>query len=490
MGINLNLAELDIRDKRLGAIISYNGSAQDIYEKSLDRSIKPQERSFSQCGACSSSCAFGIVSNIIGSVVINHAPIGCASDFATAQNNIRRGSALRGIDIGNFKAISTNLEEKDTIYGGSGKLREAVLLAKERFNPKVIFVTASCASGIIGEDLESLTDNLSKETGINVVPVYCEGFKSKVWTTGFDASGHAILRKIVKKSSKKTNYINIINFQGAHVFDDLLGKLDLKPRYLFPFSTIEEIENISDAVATANICETLASYVAAALESEFDVPEVRAPVPTGIKWTDEWLREIGRLANKEERVEEVIKEEHEKIKPRLDDLRAKLKGKKIYIMAGDAIVQSYVSVADSLGLEVIGAVAFHHDQAYDNDYQELNTVGNMLKHIGDVENYCVTNKQPYQFTNILKEFKPDFVLVRHPGIAVVINKLGIPAFHLADPNMIIGYDGVIALGEKVYEAIRTQKYIETLAKHFESPYTDWWSKQDSFTFAKGGKQLG
>jgi len=330
---------------------------------------------------------------------------------------------------------------------------------------------------------------LGEETGINIVPVYCEGFKSKVWTTGFDVAGHAILRHIVKKSSEKTNHINIINFQGAHVFDGLLGKLDVIPRYLFPFSTFEEIEKASDALATANICETLGSYVSAALESEFDVPELRAPIPTGIKWTDEWLREIGRLVNKDERVEEIIKEEHERIRPRLEELKKKLTGKKIYIMAGDSIVQSYVSVADSLGLEVIGALAFHHDQAYDNDYEELNTVGNMLKHIGDVENYCVTNKQPYEFTNILNELKPDFILARHPGIAVVANKLGIPAFHLADPNMIIGYDGVIALGERVYEGLRTKKHIETLAKHFESPYTEWWSKQDPFTFERGGEKV-
>ncbi|MDP4178836.1 MAG: nitrogenase component 1 [Bacillota bacterium] len=489
MSINLSLPELDVREKRLGAIISYNGSAQDIYEKSLKRAIKPKERSFSQCAACSSSCAFGIISNIIGAVIINHAPVGCASDFAQAQNGLRRGAALRSIEVGKFKAISTNLEEKDTIYGGKGKLREAVLLAKERFNPTVIFVTASCASGIIGEDLESSTEELTQETGINVVPVYCEGFKSKVWTTGFDASGHAILRKLVKKSTQKSNYVNIINFQGDHVFDRLLEKLDLKPRYLFPFSNIEEIEKISDAVATANICETLGSYVAAALESEFDVPEVRAPIPTGIAWTDEWLREIGRLVNKEEKAEEVIKEEHERIKPKLDDLKEKLKGKKIYIMAGDSIVQSYASIANSLGLEIVGSLAFHHDQIYDNHYEEINTVGNMLKHVGNVENYCVANKQPYEFTNILNKINPDFVLVRHPDIVGVVNKLGFPGFHLADPNMIIGYDGVIALGEKIYESLRTKKYVETLSKHFQSPYTDWWLNQEWSTFEEGRREV-
>ncbi len=45
--------------------------------------------------------------------------------------------------------------EKDTVYGGIEKLKTTIDEAYRRFNPKVIFVTTSCASEIIGDDVES-----------------------------------------------------------------------------------------------------------------------------------------------------------------------------------------------------------------------------------------------------------------------------------------------------------------------------------------------
>jgi nitrogenase molybdenum-iron protein alpha chain len=111
----------------------------------------------------------------------------------------------------------------------------------------------------------------------------------------------------------------------------------------------------------------------------------------------------------------------------------------------------------------------------------------MVKITGDVENYTVCNKQPYEFISILKDLKPDVLVVRHGQISTIGSKLGIPAFQVADANLGIAYDGVVELGNKIYETLRTKKLVENIAKHSEAPYTDWWLKQDPFTFEKGEK---
>lgn len=486
MSINLNLPEIEPRERRLGSILSFHGKASQLYEKSLGAKLKMQDRTFSQCGSCASGCAFVSNSIILDAAVVNHAPIGCAGDFSGFNNVRHQGATHRGLKADNLKAISTNLEEKDTIYGGADKLMEAIREAKKRFNPKAIFINTSCASGIIGDDVESVADELEQELGITIVPVYCEGFKSKIWSTGFDATAHGIVRKLVKPAQKKSkDIVNVFNFQGSHSFTDVLGKIGLKPKYLFPFSNVEDLERMSEAVASTHICETLGTYISAALEEVFGVPEVKAPVPYGIEWTDEWLRELGRITNREKLVEKVIIEEHERIKPKLDELKSKLIGKRVYVLAGDSFVHSIVSACRSLGLEVVGGTAFHHDQVYDNDYGEVNSIGNMVKMTGDVENYTVCNKQPYEFIHFLKELKPDVLVVRHGQISTVGIKLGIPSFQVTDANLGIAYDGVVELGDKIYETLRTRKLVENIAKHSESPYTDWWLKQDPFTFEKG-----
>ena len=55
------------------------------------------------------------------------------------------------------------MNEKDTIFGSSDALRKIILEVNKRYSPKAIFVTSSCATGIIGEDIDSVVDDVRDE---------------------------------------------------------------------------------------------------------------------------------------------------------------------------------------------------------------------------------------------------------------------------------------------------------------------------------------
>ena len=74
------------------------------------------------------------------------------------------------------------------MFGASEKLRAAIRLAKERYNPKAIFIAMACATAIIGEDIDSVAEELEPEVGVPVIPLHCEGFRSKHWSTGAPVS--------------------------------------------------------------------------------------------------------------------------------------------------------------------------------------------------------------------------------------------------------------------------------------------------------------
>jgi nitrogenase molybdenum-iron protein alpha chain len=485
MRIDLNLPEAEPRERRLGGILSFKGSACELYRKSLGCRMKVRDRTFSQNGSCSSAQTYVLNVTVLDAAVVNHAPIGCAGDFFTYNNSTHIGSVRRGLKPANIKSISTNLEEKDTIYGGVEKLKKALREAKTRFNPRAIFVNTSCASGIIGDDIEGIADEMENELGVTIVPVYCEGFRSKIWSTGFDDLAHGIARKLVKPAKKKsTEIVNLFNFQGSHTFTDLLGKIGLKPKYLFPFSSVQDMEEMSEAVASVHICETLATYIAAVLERDFGVPEVRSPVPFGLDWTDTWLRELGRITGRVELVEKVISDEHERIKPALDALREKLAGTRVYVLAGDAFAHSLTATATALGCEITGVTGFHHDQIFDNDCEEANSIGNLCRVTGDVKRYTVCNRQPYQYISILKELKPDILITRHGENSTVGSKLGIPSFIVGDVNLFNAYDGLIEFGNKIYETLQMKAFSRNIAEHCELPYTDWWQQQDPYMFER------
>ncbi|MDR1564855.1 MAG: nitrogenase [Oscillospiraceae bacterium] len=488
MSANLDLSSVEVRERRLKSIISYNGTAKDLSDKSKSKSLNIRERSYGQCSDCAQGCGQVISYTIRGAAVIEHSPIGCSAPAVSALG-INVANKARGLPPQKTNVLSTNLTEKDTVYGGIEKLNATVREAKRRFDPTAIFVQSSCAAGIIGDDIESATTALQEELGIPVVPIFCEGFKSRIWSTGFDASFHGILRKIVKEPKKKQpDLVNVFNFEGSDTFTPLLAPLGLRVNYVVPLSDVHQLEELSEAACSTHICETLATYPANALEKYYGVPEVKAPPPFGVKWTDEWLRDIARITGKQDLVEDYIAREHERIKPELEAAKEKLKGLKFYIFAGDSYAHSIANMLLDLGVDLIGVTTLHHDQLTDGGEESIDSLGNLVNSHGDVPNFTVCNKQPYQVYKILTKLKPDVMIVRHMNMAVLGAKLGIPSINDGDVNISAGYDGLARLAERLYQASKAKKLFQNVAAHTQNPYSEWWLSQEDPFYFEGGHQ--
>lgn len=483
--INLNAPEVVIREIRLGSVTGFKGSAGELVEHAHKGTLKDTGRSFSQCMGCSSGQAFCQLCMIKDAAVVNHAPVGCLGDAFNFNFVYRVGQMERGLSPQIGRYFSTNVQERDTIFGAAKKLEDTVRLAVERVHPNAVFITTSCASGIIGDDVEGTAESLTKELGIPVVACFCEGFKSKIWTTGFDSAYHAIVRKIVKPPERKTNKVNIINFWGSHIFDELLKRLGFEAQYVVPFSTVKELEQISEATATIQICPTLGTYIGAALEQVYGVPEIKVPPAYGLAGTDKWLRELGRVLDRREQVETIIKEGHERILKPLAEYREKFKGKTAYITAGAAHGHALIAVLSELGFTVKGAAIFHHDPVYDNGCANSDLLAQDVKNYGDIKNFNVCNKQAFELVNILKREKPDILIARHGGMTVWGAKLGIPTLLVGDEQLSFGYDGILNYAQRIDEALDNTEFVTNLAKHSSMPYTKWWLEQDPYTFLGG-----
>lgn len=482
--INLQATEVPVREVRLGSITGFEGTAAELVRSSQAGTLKDSSRSFSQCMGCSSGNAFCQLSMIQDAAIINHGPVGCAGDFFTFNFTYRVGQMERNLPAVNGRYFTTNIEEKDTIFGAVEKLETTIRAVYERVNPNAIFITTSCASGIIGDDVESVASNMSEELGIPVVACFCEGFKSKIWTTGFDAAYHSIVRKLVKPPRQKTNKVNIINFWGSHIFDELLRPLGYEPQYIVPFSTVKELAYISEAALTIQICPTLGTYIGAALEQVYGVPEIKSPPAYGIAGTDTWLREIGRVLKREAEIEEVIGKEHKRVLPKLKEYQEKLTGKTAYLTAGAAHGHALIALLRELGIEVQGAAIFHHDPLYDNGDPASDALAHDIRAYGDVKNYNVCNKQAYELVNILNKVRPDIMIARHGGMTLWGAKLGIPTLLIGDEQFGFGYQGILNYAERILETLDNKEFVTNLAKHSTMPYTKWWLKQNPFSFLR------
>lgn len=501
--INLALDTVENREMRLGSITSWTGTASDLVMQSNyeGRSLIKREfdcgkkngcrlceleMPFNQQSMCANSIASCQAGNLRDCVLIQHSPVGCTARNPEFNLAMRNGLARRNLEPRNINIVTTNLMENDMVFGASEKLRKTVQETFDRYHPKAIFLSMSCSTAIIGEDITSVADEMEEELGIPVIPLHCEGFRSKHWSTGFDIAQHGVLRQITKKNPKKQkDLINIVALWGTDYFTDMLKPLGLRVNYIMDIASFDELAQTSEAVATTTFCHTLGSYLATGLEQHFGVPQIDAPQPYGIKGTDEWLRAIARVVDKVDETEKYIQSEHERVHDEIEALKAKLKGVKGFVITGSAYAHGLISVLRELGIEVNGSVVFHHDPVYDGGKENQDTLKTLVENYGDIPNYSVSKTQPFQLPVILRNVDTDFIIVRHNGLAPNAARMGIPSFAMGDEHFPVGYDGIIRTGKAILDILARKKFNQVLKRHVKLPYSDWWLAQnDPFILAR------
>ena len=489
--VNLSLPAVQIREIRINSITGFQGKANELVGQAKC-GLKDRDRSFTQCVGCATSKAACMTILVQDAAVISHGPVGCSSCYHEFAFTYRVNAPIRGVERPTQRKIfSTNLTEKETVYGGSLKLAQSIREVFTRTSPRVIFVLTTCAVGIIGDDVESVCDEAEEELGIPVSAIFCEGFRSTVWTTGFDAGYHGIARKLIKPPrERRKDIINVINFWGSDVFTDWFAAFGAKPNYITPYSTVESLSRSSESAATVQACSTLGSYLGAVLEQEFGVPEVPTAPPYGIVQTDRWFRALGRLLGKEQIAEEVIAVKKAEFLSKIEVIRERIrrlspeKPLKAYVTGGAAHGHALLSVLGELGIEAVGAAIFHHDPVFDNGVTDNDQLAQRVKDYGDVENFNVCNKQEFELVNALNRLRPDLLLARHGGMTLWGAKLGIPSLLVGDEHLSMGYEGLVAYGERILETLENTEFVKNLEKHAVNPYTKWWLAQQTGAFLK------
>jgi nitrogenase molybdenum-iron protein alpha chain len=478
-GINLDIPVVQVREERLGSFSRYEGSAGDLARECRiggkgQGCCYGDEDNFSQNSGCMNGCAQGYLSAIDDALVITHGPIGCSADFMGANNARKWGEFAQGRAHRDIMLFSTGMTEKETVFGGIEKLRDTARAAFRIKKPAAIFICSTCVSAIIGEDINTLAAELAEEFGIPVVPLSCEGFKSKIWASGFDAAFHALLYGIVKPPEQKTNTINVINFRGSAgpELTELFAYLDMKPRLVAGFQTIAELSRMSEAAATVSICGTLGTYLGNSLEQRYGVPYVKAIQPHGISGFEEWLRILGRVIHKEEAVERYITEKRQGTLDALAPLVEKLKGKRALLGMGPSFAFNFARVLGEIGIEPLEIFAWHLDPAYDhgNLPESLGTLSSIRENLP----VHVTDLQYNQVVRSIKRLKPDIYFYRHPSNAGIIMKLGVPAISLIDEYMAFGYQGTLQFARIIADVLANCNFERRLAAKTRLPYTAWW----------------
>lgn len=488
--IDLKAKTCPNREQRAGAITAYYGKASDLITDVRNGAVKQRERDFQQTTGCVLNFYLSTrVATIRDAVMIVHAPVGCSSTALLYREVYRRipPSEGRPADF-DLHWLTTGLNENDVVYGATDKLRAAILEAERRYQPKAIFILASCTSGIIGEDIEGLVEDLRAEVSPVLVPIHCEGTRSRVIQTAYDAFWHGVLKYLVKKPKRKQKDLVNIASMLSYTWQDrleitrLLNRIGLRPNFIPEFATVDQFEILSEAAVTAPICPTYTDYLSRGLEQEYGVPYFMYPSPVGIDHTDAWLREIAKHTGKEQEAEALIAEERAKWVPVMDRVREEFKrvlpdGQAVDVLGslGQGRLVTQVPYFDEIGVKAPATIC----QDFDNLL--LDQIDGIVKQSGDFD-ILVNTFQAAELAHITRKYDPKIALTCPFQGSAYKREKGSTRIHALRGDARqwsrqAGYRGAVAYANFLLQSTKNQAFQKTMLAKTEDPYHDWWYEQ-------------
>ena len=342
-----------------------------------------------------------------GCVVIFHSPLGCAHVAQTMD----MGSGFRVVADGGKESmagiplVSSNLREKDGIFGGIGRLHACISYVMETYHPACLFIVTSCVAGVIGDDVEEEAALAEEEYGISIIAMPFAGFLGGEYSEGYYRTVDILISRFFEKQEKVPGTVVLLGDQmgpeGQYVREvkRLLARFGLSAKYQFPgFVPFAEWKSIPSAslsvlLGTAGQPGGMTA-VAEKLETDFGVPTLGAVYPVGWENTEAWIRALADKLGEKEKGEAIIREEEARIAEAVADFLPVTKGKKAIIGVGRGPrwynpAETLASIS-RLAMDISGVVLFKNLTD-----EEKKTLKERVASFGDVPVYEAEEGQKY-----------------------------------------------------------------------------------------------
>jgi nitrogenase molybdenum-iron protein alpha/beta subunit len=283
---------------------------------------------------CKFFTAYYVISGIRHVVPLVHGPTGCPlymSDFVRT----RECCEIRGVPL--EPTACTALDESHVIYGGEGKLLEAVKEAYAKYHPDLIVILSCCCSGIIGDDVESIAREAEKLVGCRVLALRSEGFGGD-FRSGYEDAFRLIMELMEPPKEKRRGTVNILGARWGPTttefemdmdeIERLLGEVGIKINAVIAGGcTVEEIRRAREVELNASWCYDWGQKLGDMMWERFGIPYSKTGQPYGLEATKEWLLGVASPLGMEKEALEVIERETREVLPDLAYLKQALEGK-------------------------------------------------------------------------------------------------------------------------------------------------------------------
>ncbi len=378
-----------------------------------------------------------------------HGPVGCAAYTWDIRGALSSGPELHRM------SFSTDLREKEVIYGGEGKLYCALTELIPTYKPRAAFVYATCIVGLIGDDVAAVCRRVAAEQGIPVIPVHSEGFKGTK-KDGYAAACNALSQLIGRDDAGAAPEIGI-NILGDF---NVAGETWLIKEYYREMGVevvscmtgdgrVDEIRRAHRASLNVVQCSGSMTALAETMKERYGIPYKRVSY-FGIEDTASALYDVARHFDDPsvlKKTEHLVRREINRILPEIQGYKAILQGKKAAIYVGGSFKAfSLVKALRHLGIAT-ALVGSQTGNSKDYEY---------LRQLCDEGTILVDDTNPLELSRFMKEKQVDLLIggVKERPIAY---KMGI-AF--CDHNherktALAGFEGMLNFSREVHASLRS-----------------------------------
>lgn len=408
---------------------------------------------------CAFAGAKGVITGAIKDVAhVVHSPIGCTmygygSKRYPTTKEMPDGTEFPVKDFNIKYIIGTDLKESDVVFGGMKKLRQAVRETNKEFPfVNAIYLYATCTTGLIGDDMDAVAQEMEEELGKPVIAFNAPGFAGPTQSKGHQIGNDTLFKKLVGTIEPPATTPYDINLIGEYNID---GDLFLLREYFKEIginilSTFtgdcchNEIGWMHRAKLSVIRCQRSSTYIAKMIEEKYGIPYIKTDF-FSTEYCAKNLRTVAEFFGLEEKADEVIAKRMAKIQPELDFYKKKLTGKKVFIFSGGP--KSYhlsLPLQNELGVETTGVSSmFEHEDGFEKMKGRVNEGG-----------LVIDDPNTLELEELIEDYDIDLIL---GGVKekYLVHKCGIPSLliHSYENGPYIGFEGFLNLARDMYANI-------------------------------------
>ena len=427
-----------------------------IYEKTGDNAGKPFEikcETQSLAGSVSQrACVFCgsrvVLYPVADALHLVHGPIGCAAYTWDIRGALSSGPQIHRL------SFSTDLQENDVIYGGAVKLYEVLCELIDEYKPKAAFIYSTCIIGVIGDDVEAVCKKVSKEKGIEVIPVHSEGFKGTK-KNGYKAACEALFKLIGTKEAEtppaSINILGDFNLAGeTWMIKDYYKKIGVDVvATMTGDGRVDDIRKSHTAALNVVQCSGSMVFLAKMMKEKYGIPFIHVSY-FGLEDMSRALYDVAEHFKELDptiltRTQELVGTEITRIMDELKEFKKDLTGKRAAIYTGGAFKAfSLVRSLRTLGVKTVLAGSQTGSQ---EDYR-------MLSELCDDDVVLLDDTNPLELAKYVQEKNVDLLIggVKERPIAYKLG-IGFCDHNHERKEALAGYEGMINFAREVHRSV-------------------------------------